>query len=170
MLQSLSWLPNQHDWLKITPDPKATFFLGWQHVSIPCQVHHPVLIWVINFSHTFAMGSVTCTYILSHPEWFIRIKIFTLWWYWCINSFLFLKHSQQIQKGYYAVTGLIITFDVIFMVSNMIPWFVQSQFWWFQMYLWSSVPYSVYLTQNNADQRSVCSKIVIIAEWFINRS
>ena len=140
MVTKATWLTQNYPW------PQSNFFSGLTACVHTVPSASPsVLIWVINFSHTFAMGSVTCTYILSHPEWFIRINIFTLWWYWCINSFFISEtHSQQIQKVYHAVTGLIITFDVIFMVSNMITWFVQSQCWWFQMYLWSSVPYSVF--------------------------
>ena len=84
-----------------------------------------VLIWVITFRHTFAMKSVTYTYIfwpsILHKGiyWII---IFTLEWYWCIHGY-FLSLTQ-IQNGCHTVVGLTMTFKLNFMDSNMTPRFL----------------------------------------------
>ena len=64
--------------------------------------------------------------------------------------------------------GLTIIFEVNFMDSNMIPWFISLNNLTIWNILWSSVPYSAYSTQSDAGQWDACSKTSIIAEWSIN--
>ena len=99
------------------PLPLISIFLSWQLAAISCLVHH--------FRHTFAMQSVTYTYIfwpsILHKGIY-WIVIFTLDWYWCIHGY-FLSLTQ-IQNGCHTVVGLTITFKLNFMYSNMTPRFL----------------------------------------------
>ena len=64
--------------------------------------------------------------------------------------------------------SLTITFEINFMDSNLIPWFVGfNNFVISNVFMQFSVN-SAYSTQSGAGQRDVCSKIGIIAEWSIN--
>ena len=64
--------------------------------------------------------------------------------------------------------GLTIIFEVNFMDSNMIPWFISLNNLTIWNILWSLVPYSAHSTQSGAGQWDACSKTSIIAEWSIN--
>ena len=129
-----------------------------------------VLIWVITFRHTFAMKSVTYTYIfwpsILHKGiyWII---IFTLEWYWCIHGY-FLSLTQ-IQNGCHTVVGLTITFKLNFMDSNMTPRFLGlNNFLILIVFMKFTSHILPYLTQNGAGQTAVCSKTGIIAEASIS--
>ena len=61
-----------------------------------------------------------------------------------------------------------ITFEVNFMDSNMIPWFLCLHNFMISNVFMKFNAYFAYLTQSGAGQRDVCSKIGIITEWSIN--
>ena len=80
-------------------------------------------------------------------------------WLWlCCNV-------QEIQYGCQLVTGLTITFEINFMDSNMIAWFlILKDFMISNVFL----KFSAIFQTNGAGQMDVCSKMGIIPEWSVN--
>ena len=108
------------------PQSKSSLFLSWQLAAISCQVHHPVFQFEWLLSATLLPGGRWHAPTYFGHQYHLEGFVIMFYVYPVHPWLLFISDTyiQSKQNCCYAVMGLTRTFEVNFIDSNMIPWFL----------------------------------------------